>query len=380
MAVSQTALADRFAELQGARATWLVPAAHTVDVIAKIGLLGPEDRLVAFADDCADSFEAKFPGKDVQLIADPAPDAFLAASGWGAQDEEAPIGWGSTQLAVTGSPASYAYPAGRTSNRTFWFVCSIGGVGLRVPDLRELSRAAAACGALLIVDNTVASAFGCKPLSLGATITLEALDRVGAGRLGQKLVAVSVARSLSGRGRHRIVRPEAEDAYRLLAFGLGDPASPSASDLLPEHELVVLEEGLNTLSERMQRHFDNARAIAEYLRCHPRIGRVAYPGLKTHPDCGLASTVLEHGFGPAVDFSLTGSADETADEHNRRFLEMCPVANRSKCAGGCATRMGVVTMRDVSYLRIFAGTDDPLYVADSLDQALRLFCNPPEPL
>ena len=45
-----------------------------------------------------------------------------------------------------------------------------------------------------------------------------------------------------------------------------------------------------------------------------------------------------------------------------------------------ATRMGVVTMRDVSYLRIFAGTDDPLYVADSLDQALRLFCNPPEPL
>ena len=79
MAVSQTALADRFAELQGARATWLVPAAHTVDVIAKIGLLGPEDRLVAFADDCADSFEAKFPGKDVQLIADPAPDAFLLA-------------------------------------------------------------------------------------------------------------------------------------------------------------------------------------------------------------------------------------------------------------------------------------------------------------
>ena len=90
--------------------------------------------------------------------------------------------------------------------------------------------------------------------------------------------------------------------------------------------------------------------------------------------------MLEHGFGPAVDFCLTGSADETADERNRRFLEMCPVANRSKRAGGCATRMSVATMRDVSYLRIFAGTDDPLYVADSLDQALRLFCNPPEPL
>lgn len=393
MSQMQGELAERFAELQGARATWLVPARHTVDVLAKIGLVGPEDHLVAFADDFSDAFAELFPGRRVTLVAEPSPDAFLVASGWGADpsDAEEPeeavdgsdgpkeLGWGDTRLAVTGSPASYAYPAGRVSHRTFWFVSSIGGLGLRVPDLRELSRAAAAAGALLIVDNTVPSAFGCHPLKLGATISLEALDRVAAGALSQKVVAVSVARSLSGRGRRRVVRPEAEDAYRLLIFDLGDPAAPAHALELAECDLAALAVGLDTLASRMQHHTDNARAIAEYLRCHPKVGHVFYPGLKTHADHACATGVLEHGFGPAIDFSLTGSADETQRVRHERFLALCEVAHRNAPAGGAVTRIGIAQHRDVSYLRMFAGTDDLLYVADSLDQALRLFCNPPEP-
>lgn len=383
MAPSQTELAVRFADLQRARATWFVPADHTLDVLAKIGLIGPDDRLVAFADDFPEASWDLFPGRNVSLIADPSPERFLSASGWGVpSDDGSPdhLGWGRSDLAVSGSPASYAYPAGRTSHRTFWFVSSIGGIGLRVPDLRELSRAAVAAGALLIVDNTVASAFGCRPLALGASVSLEALDRLSEGRLSRKAVAVSVARSLSGRGRRRVVRPEAEDAYRLLAFGLGEPDAPTAPCLLGGSDLSALSDGMDSLSERMQRHFDHARAIAEYLRCHPKVGRVAYPGLKTHPDGGVASTVLEHGFGPAVDFCLTGAPGESSLVRHERFLSVCSASHRSAPAGGPQTRMSVVTVRDVSYLRIFAGTDDPLYVADSLDQALRLFCNPPEPL
>ena len=383
MVVTQAELAQDFAERQGARATWLVPARNTVDVIAKIGLIGPDDRLVAFADDFEDAVRDCLPGKDVTLLSDPRPDAFLAASGWapaGADTGAPEIGWGDSRLAVTGSPASYAYPAGRTSHRTFWFVSSIGGLGLRVPDLRELSRAAQAAGALLIVDNTVASAFGCRPLMLGAAVALEALDRVAAGRLSRKAVAVSVARSVAGRGRRRVVRPEAEDAYRLLAFGLGGPSSSSGAVALDAEDVSALADGLATLDVRMQRHFDHARALAEYLRCHPQVGRVGYPGLLTHPDGGVAATVLEHGFGPAVDFCLTGDARVPAHERHEAFLATCAVAHRDAPAGGATTRMSVVSRRDVSYLRIFAGTDDPLYVADSLDQALRLFCNPPEPL
>ena len=157
-------------------------------------------------------------------------------------------------------------------------------------------------------------------------------------------------------------------------------ASSSGAVVLDAEDVSALADGLATLDVRMQRHFDHARALAEYLRCHPQVGRVGYPGLLTHPDGGVAATVLEHGFGPAIDFCLTGDARVPAHERHEAFLATCAVAHRDAPAGGATTRMSVVSRRDVSYLRIFAGTDDPLYVADSLDQALRLFCNPPEPL
>ena len=84
----------------------------------------------------------------------------------------------------------------------WWFVNSIGGFGLRVPDLRALGRAAREAHALLVVDNTVASIFGCDPLRLGAVLSLEALDRVFAGEAPRKLVVASVGRSQLK--RHRV--------------------------------------------------------------------------------------------------------------------------------------------------------------------------------
>lgn len=381
MVGAQIELARRFAEIQGARATWLVPASNTLDVIAKIGLMGPTDRLVAFSDDFSDAFARLFRGVPVTLLADPDPDAFLAASGWGEGAAEEgggagvrELGWGDARLVA--GPASYAYPSGRSSGRVFWFAPSIGGLGLRVPDLRELSRAARVAGAILIVDNTLPTPFGCKPLNLGAAVSLEALDRVAAGGLGRKVVAVSVARSVGGRGRRRLVRPEAEDAMRLLSLGLGDPDGPSPSHLLSDADLAALGDGLDTLEGRMQRHMDNAHAISEYLRCHPRVGRVFYPGLRTHADHAAAACVLEHGFGPAVDFSLTGSGDEAQAGRHRRFLSLCGVSGRGERAGGAVTRMGIVAHGDACYLRMFAGTDDPLRIVDGLDRALRLFCGP----
>ena len=67
---------------------------------------------------------------------------------------------------------------------------------------RALGRAAREAHALPVVDNTVASAFGCDPLRLGAALSLEALDRVCAGKAPRKLVAASVARSQLK--RHRV--------------------------------------------------------------------------------------------------------------------------------------------------------------------------------
>lgn len=316
----------------GSREARLVAALHVPAALSLLGIVRPGDRLVAFADDFADAFARGFDACDVVMVGEPSVAAFAAASeGFDASfDAEGPHLW--------------------------WFVNSIGGFGLRVPDLRALGRAAREARALLIVDNTVADVFGCEPLRLGAALSLEALDRVCAGKAPRKLVAASVARSQLK--RHR-VDAAAECAHDLLE-GCGTPAL----DLSTE-EADVLERGLSSLDSRMQAHFDRARALAEYLAANEMVRDVRYPGLSSHPDHAVATGILEHGFGPAVEFDLM---DCTACE----FFSILPDEFRTSPAGGPTTRLSAPRGKQGSTIRLFAGTDDPLVVASTLDNAL---CN-----
>ena len=324
-------LEETWAVRAGARETCLVVASHVPAALSLLGIVRPGDRLVAFADDFADAFASGFDGCDVALVGEPAAATFAAASeGFAtAFDAEVPHLW--------------------------WFVNSIGGFGLRVPDLRALGRAAREAHALLVVDNTVASAFGCDSLRLGAALLLEALDRVCAGEAPRKLVAVSVARSQLK--RHR-VNAAAECAYALLA-----DCGTSALDLSAE-ETDVLERGLSSLDARMQAHFDRARALAEYLAANEMVRNVRYPGLSSHPDHAVATGILEHGFGPAVEFDLI---ERSAGE----LFDALPGEFRTSPAGGATTRLSAPRGKQGSTIRLFAGTDDPLTVAAALDNALR---------
>lgn len=324
-------LEEAWALRAGAREALLLAASHVPAALSLLGIVRPGDRLVAFADDFADAFARSFDGCDVALVGSPAVEAFVAASeNFDASlDAEGPHLW--------------------------WFVNSIGGFGLRVPDLRALSRSARGAHALLVVDNTVASAFGCDPLRLGAVLSLEALDRVCAGKAPRKLVASSVARSQLK--RHR-VDAAAECAHVLFA-GCG----ASALDLSAE-ETDVLERGLSSLNARMQAHFDRARALAEYLAANEMVRNVRYPGLTSHPDHAIAIGILEHGFGPAVEFDLM---DCTAGE----FFRILPDEFRTSPAGGATTRLSAPRGKQGSTIRLFAGTDNPLVVASVLDNALR---------
>ena len=324
-------LEEAWAIRAGARAARLVSASHVPAALSLLGIVRPSDRLVAFADDFADAFARGFDGCDVALVGEPAAATFAAAS--------------------EGFVASFD----DGGSHLWWFVNSIGGFGLRVPDLRALGRAAREAHALLVVDNTVASAFGCDPLRLGAALSLEALDRVCAGEAPRKLVAVSVARSQLK--RHR-VDAAAECAHALLA-----DCGASALDLSAE-ETDVLERGLSSLDARMQAHFDRARALAEYLAANEMVRNVRYPGLTSHPDHAIATGILEHGFGPAVEFDLM---DCIAGE----FFSILPDEFRTSPAGGSATRLSAPRGKQGSAIRLFAGTDDPLQVAATLDNALR---------
>ena len=186
-------------------------------------------------------------------------------------------------------------------------------------------------------------------------LSLEALDRVCAGKAPRKLVAASVARSQLK--RHR-VDAAAECAYVLLE-GCG-----LAKLNLPAYEADVLERGLDSLDTRMQAHFDRARALAEYLAANELVRNVRYPGLSSHPDHAVATGILEHGFGPAVEFDLIElSAGELFDALPGEF--------RTSPAGGATTRLSAPRGKQRSTIRLFAGTDNPLVVASTLDNALR---------
>ena len=322
---------EAWATRAGAREARLVAAKHVPAALSQLGVVHPGDRLVAFADDFEDAFSSGFAGCDVAMVGEPSVEAFAAASeGFaGSFDAEGPHLW--------------------------WFVNSIGGFGLRVPDLRALGRSAREAHALLAVDNTVAGVFGCNPLRLGAALSFEALDRVCAGDAPRKLVAVMVARSQLK--RHRI-DAAAECAHELLdACGL--PALDLSTD-----ESEVLERGLSSLGARMQAHFDRARALAEYLAANEMVHNVRYPGLTSHPDHAVATGILEHGFGPAVEFDLIGC---NAGE----FFSMLPDTFRTSHAGGPTTRLSAPRGQQATTIRLFAGTDDPLQVAATLDNALR---------
>lgn len=324
-------LEEAWALRAGAREARLVAASHVPAALSLLGIVRPGDRLVAFADDFTEAFASGFDACDVAMVDEPSAAAFAAASeGFDASlDADGPHLW--------------------------WFVNTIGGFGLRVPDLRALGRAAREARALLVLDNTVASVFGCDPLRLGAALSLEALDRVCAGKAPRKLVAASVARSQLK--RHR-VDAAAECAHALIE-GCGLAALDLSSD-----EAEVLERGVDTLDTRMQAHFDRARALAEYLAAYEMVRNVRYPGLSSHPDHTVATGILEHGFGPAVEFDLI---ERSAGE----LFDALPGEFRTSPAGGATTRLSAPRGKQGSTIRLFAGTNNPLQVAATLDNALR---------
>ena len=324
-------LEEAWALRSSAREARLVAAPHVPAALSLLGIVRPGDRLVAFADDFADAFARGFDGCDVALVGSSSVEAFVAAS------------------------ENFDAPFDAEGPHLWWFVNSIGGFGLRVPDLRALGRAAREAHALLVVDNTVASAFGCDPLRLGAALSLEALDRVCAGKAPRKLVAASVARSQLK--RHR-VDAAAECAHALFA-GCGALALD-----LSAGEADVLERGHGVSVSYIQAHFDRARALAEYLAANEMVRNVRYPGLSSHPDHAVATGILEHGFGPAVEFDLI---ERSADD----LFVALPEEFRTSSAGGATTRLSAPRGKQGSTIRLFAGTDDPLIVAATLDNAFR---------
>jgi cystathionine beta-lyase/cystathionine gamma-synthase len=162
---------------------------------------------------------------------------------------------------------------------------TISNPRLRVADLSALARAAHAREALLLVDNTIAGPYHCRPLAHGVDIVMESATKFLAGHQDVVIGALAAATQL--------IEPA-----RVFAVRTG--MAPGAFDAW------LTARSIETLAVRAEREARNAFALAEWLERHPKVRRVSYPGLPSHPDHAVALRLLDRGFGAMVSFELDG--------------------------------------------------------------------------
>jgi cystathionine beta-lyase/cystathionine gamma-synthase len=162
---------------------------------------------------------------------------------------------------------------------------------LNVIDIRAAADAAHAVGAWLVVDNTFASPYLQRPLELGADLVVHSTTKYLGGH--SDVIGGFVATN-----DHAV----AERLY-FLQKSLGAVPGP--------FDAWLVLRGVKTLAVRMRQHCDNARAIADFLDAHPRVERVLYPGLPSHPGHEIAARQMRD-FGGMISF-LAESEEEAVE-------------------------------------------------------------------
>lgn len=213
-----------------------------------------------------------------------------------------------------------AFVAATDETTKAWYVETIGNPKLDVADIPALAAAGRELGVPLIVDNTFATAYLCRPIELGAAIVVESLTKWVGGHgasMGGIVVDGGNFDWTSSRFAHLMEGDPSyhglsyTDSFGNMAYGLrlrtqllrdmGPAIAPFNA-----HQIAL---GIETLPLRMERHCENAMKVAEWLAGHPAVEWVAYPGLSTHPTHEVATRVLEHGFGGAIVFGIRGGVE-----------------------------------------------------------------------
>lgn len=159
---------------------------------------------------------------------------------------------------------------------------------MKITDLRIAAEIAHRCGALLVVDNTFASPYLQRPLELGADVVVESLTKFINGH-SDVVGGAIITRNLA---LHKAIR------RTLTVFG----------GTMDPHQAWLILRGARTLSLRMERAQQNAALLAEFLRGHPGVKWVRYPGLSDHPQHRLAGKQMD-GYGSMICFGVKGGLE-----------------------------------------------------------------------
>ncbi|MGB9662959.1 MAG: homocysteine synthase [Moorellaceae bacterium] len=271
------------------------------------------------------------------------------------------------------------------------YVETIGNPKLDVPDLEAIAAIAHEAGIPLIVDNTFATPYLCRPFEHGADIVVHSATKFIGGH-GTSIGGIIVD---SGRFDWRngkfpeLVEPDPSyhGVSYVETFGPAAYIVKARTQLLrdlgpalsPFNAFLFLQ-GLETLHLRMERHSSNALQIARWLKEHPRVAWVSYPGLPEHPSFGLAQKYLPRGAGAILTFGIKGGK-----EAGRRFINNLKLfsllANvgdaKSLVIHPASTTHQQLTVEEQlaggvteDLVRLSIGLEDPEDLIADLDQAL----------
>ena len=282
-------LEERVAALEGGRAGLAVSSGHAAQLIALHTLMSPGDNIVA---------ARQLYGGSVNQF----------SQGFAKFDWH--VNWADTR-----EPQSFEKAL--TPNTKAIFIESIANPGGIISDIEAIAAVAHGAGVPLIVDNTLASPYLIRPIEWGADIVLHSatkfLDGHGNSMAG---VIVDSGKFNWGNGKYPTLSEPCPSYHGMRLWEtFGDMAFAIACRVLglrdlgpalsPMNAFLVLT-GIETLPLRMQRHCDNALAVAQWLKKHPRISWVNYAGLEDDPCYGLHRTYCPKGAGSVFTFGVKG--------------------------------------------------------------------------
>jgi len=229
---------------------------------------------------------------------------------------------------------------------------------LKVTDLRRVAHFARSRGIVTLVDNTFASPINQRPVEHGFDLVLHSGTKYLNGHSDVCCGAIA--------GRAELV-----DRIRSAAVDHGG--------VLDARACWLLERGLKTLALRIQRHNENGQRIAEFLRGHPRVSAVHYPGLTDDPGHGIARRQMD-GFGGMLSFEVKGAVADAERFVSRLRLFTLAISlggveslvcfpcrtSHAHVGAGERARMGVTD----NLLRMSVGIEDAIDLMADLKQAL----------
>jgi len=291
---TQAVLESRVAALEGGTAALAVASGHAAQFLVFHTLLEPGDEFVAgrqLYGGSINQFNHSFKKFDWNVV------------------------W-----ADSTDPESFARAI--TPKTKAIFVESIANPGGIVVDLPAIAAVAKQAGVPFIVDNTLATPYLCRPKDHGADIVVHSLTKFMGGHgnsIGGVIVDCGTYDWLGSKHRYKtLVDPNPSYNGMKLAETFGNFAFAIAARVMglrdlgpaisPMNAFLILT-GIETLPLRMQRHCENALAVAEYLSKHPKVAWVNYAGLPDNPYYQLHKKICPKGAGAVFTFGLKGGYD-----------------------------------------------------------------------